>query len=110
MQSAAEVRKAFLHDAGPAHRMRGGWDEVMTTRGERPWRRPSMARRGFFFSSSGHGGLRNRRRGQKLTEARDSWLSILIWLGSCSIGGEEGGPGGRRRFWGEEDGDRLRVL
>lgn len=37
---------------------------------------------------------------QKLTEARDSWLSILIWLGSCSIGGEEGGPGGRRRFWG----------
>lgn len=49
MQSAAEVRKAFLHDAGPAHRMRGGWDEAMMTRGERPWRRPSMARRGFFF-------------------------------------------------------------
>jgi hypothetical protein len=45
----------------------------------------------------------------KLTEARESWLSILIWLGRCSIGGEKGGPGGRRRFW-EEDGDRLRVL
>jgi hypothetical protein len=27
---------------------------------------------------------------QKLTEAREIWLSILIWLGSCSIGGEKG--------------------
>ncbi|PTB56526.1 hypothetical protein M431DRAFT_380265 [Trichoderma harzianum CBS 226.95] len=37
-----------------------------------------------------------------LTEARDSWLSILKWLGRCSIGGEQkGGPG--QRFGGGEE-------
>jgi hypothetical protein len=51
-------------------------------------------KRVFFPLSSSQSCSRKQEAGNgKLTEAREIWLSILIWLGSCSIGGEKGGPG-----------------
>lgn len=93
MQSRAEDAQGvcLLHDAGPAHRMRGDDDK----RRETLWKRPTMANEeGFFPLSSSQPYSQKQEAGnRKLTEAREIWLSILIWLGSCSIGGEKGGPG-----------------
>lgn len=62
--------------------------------GETTWTKAQQREgRGFFASSEMIDGTAGQR---ELTEARDSWLSILKWLMRCSIGGEQkGGPGQR---------------
>lgn len=71
--------------------MRGDDDERRETLWEK---RPKMAsEEGFFSLSSQSCSRKQEARDRKLTEAREIWLSILIWFGSCSIGGEKGGPG-----------------
>lgn len=86
------MRKACVFCMMPGQRIACG---AMMTRGERRYGKGRRwpTKRVFSLSPSQPYSQKQEAGNRKLTEAREIWLSILIWLGSCSIGGEKGGPG-----------------